>query len=513
MKSTLKGSLSVLAAFAVASAVATPPARAVVVHRYTFNDGNANDSVGTAHGTVVDAGAPTAVFSAGGQLDLSANNGQTSGAYNALPAAAAPTEDAYVDLPNLIIENASKGGVSGAYSLEFWFTVSTHRTWQWIGGFAGPRIDGVPSEGVINQGDVQYMLISPSSGRNNQGIEISADYGIPGTLVGQVLGQSGPAQPALPPNLQHHVVATYDKNNTSSGANPGGTMALYLNGVNVLPGQPNVNGGNAIPEGFNPNDFNDEDNWLGRANWNDPLFDGSYNEFSIYDHALTQAEVTTNFNTGPVPVPLPTLIVNTVTGATAIRNLATGTVAIDYYEIASPGNRLNAAPGAWNSLDDQNLGASLAADFNDSNTVDGADLTVWKGAYGTNANGDADGDGDTDGNDLIKWQQQVGQTPGGAGGWAEAGGSGDNLLVELNLEGSSSMAPNAQLNLGNAFRPGGAQDLTFKFAIDGEGGLTTGTVQYVTTGPAVSAPEPAGAALASMALLAVGAARRRRQAA
>ena len=105
-----------------------------------------------------------------------------------------------------------------------------------MASFAGPRIDGVPSENVINQGDVQYMLISPSSGRNNQGMEISADWGTPTGITGTVLGQSGPSQPALAPNVQHHVVATYDKTNTSGGANPGGTMALYLDGVNILPG-------------------------------------------------------------------------------------------------------------------------------------------------------------------------------------------------------------------------------------------------------------------------------------
>jgi hypothetical protein len=412
----------------------------------------------------------------------------------------APLEDAYVDLPNLIVQEASRSGVSGAYSFEFWFTIATQQTWQRIGDFAGPRSDGAPSENVINEGTVTYMLITPSSGRNSNGAEISNDVGSPtGLIGGGVLGLNS----TLATNVQHHMVATYDKTNTNGGANPGGTMALYVNGLNVLPGQPNVTGSNAMATNFDPNNLNDEDNWLGRSQWNDPLFDGSYNEFSIYDHALTPAEVTANFNAGPVPVPLPTLIVNTMTGAAAIKNLASGPIAIDYYEIASAGGRLNAASGAWNSLDDQNIGAGLAADFNDSNTVDGADLAIWKGAFGANANGDADGDGDTDGEDFLTWQQQVGQTPSGAGGWAEAGGSGDNLLIELNLEGSTNMAPNQQLNIGNPFRTGGAQDLTFKFAIRGEAGLTTGLVQYVMTGPAAAIPEPATTVLAIVALLAL----------
>lgn len=505
MNSTLKRPLFRSAAVAALWAVTALPAQAVVVHRYTFNDGNANDSVGTAHGTVVDAGAPTAVFTLG-QLDLSANNGQTSGAYNAINSG--PTEDAYVNLPNLIIENASKGGPAGAYSLEFWFTVSTHRTWQWIGSFAGPRIDGVPSEDVVNQGDVQYTLISPSSGRNQQGMEISADYGVPGTLVGQVLGQGAPAAPALPPNVQHHVVAVWDKNNLNGGLNPGGTMSLFLNGVNILPGNPNVNGGNAIPVGFNPDDFNDEDNWLGRANWNDPIFDGSYNEFAIYDHALTQAEVDANFAAGPVPVPLPTLIVNTTTGAAAIKNVTSSAISIDYYEIASPGARLNQT--TWNSLSDQNIDANLAADFDNSGgAVNAADLAAWKTAtIAGNANADADNDGDSDGHDFIAWQRQLGQSASAVDGWEESGGNTDNLLVELNLNGATAMAVNQQFNIGSPFRTGGAQDLTFRFALAG-GGLAFGNVQYVTTGPATGVPEPATFTMAVAALLGLAVRRRR----
>lgn len=53
---------------------------------------------------------------------------------------------------------------------------------------------------------------------------------------------------------------------------------------------------------------------------------------------------------------------------------------------------------------------SLAADFNDDNTVNGADLTLWKGAFGSGPAGDADGDNDTDGADFLVWQRQFGQS-------------------------------------------------------------------------------------------------------
>ena len=54
MNSSLIRRISLLAIGATLLAVGASPAHAVVVHRYTFNNGTAQDSVGTAHGTVID---------------------------------------------------------------------------------------------------------------------------------------------------------------------------------------------------------------------------------------------------------------------------------------------------------------------------------------------------------------------------------------------------------------------------------------------------------------------------
>jgi hypothetical protein len=54
--------------------------------------------------------------------------------------------------------------------------------------------------------------------------------------------------------------------------------------------------------------------------------------------------------------------------------------------------------------------AAPGGDFNGDGTVNQADLTLWRGAYGINANGDADGDGDTDGRDFLFWQEQYGSS-------------------------------------------------------------------------------------------------------
>lgn len=491
-----------LLAFGVALlAVTAMPAHAVLVHRYTFNSGNANDSVGNANATVVDAGAPTAVFTAGGQLDLSANTGQASNAV---------TEDAYVNLPNGIIQSAAQNGTSGALSLEWWFTVATTRQWSRLGDFAGPLAAG-GSEDVTNNGAVSYILITPNSGRAANGVEMTNNVG---GGVENMLGINSGGD--LPIGVQHHVVAVYDKNNTNGGLNLGGTMNLYVDGASVVPGGAGVNGSGAIAPEFDLNNLNDEDDWLGRSQWPDPTFDGSFNEFSIYDHAMTQAEVTTNFNAGPVPVPLPTLIVNKNTGAVAIKNNSPSAVTIDYYDIASAMSALNPAQGAWNSLDDQNLGASSTADFNNSGgAVNAADLAAWRTAFGAGAGADADKDGDTDGNDFIAWQRQLGQSGGATGqGFDEGGGISNQLLVELSLLNGTTMAPSQQISLGTPYRTnvfGAANgDLVFRFGIKGEAGLTNGLVQYVTTGPASGVPEPTGIAASVLALAGLASMRRRR---
>lgn len=507
MNPNAKRSSSALIAFAaLLTALHASTAQAVLVHKYTFNNGNANDSVGTAHGTIIDPGAVTANFTSSGQLNLSGNGGNPSNNI---------TNDAYVNLPNGIINAAANSGTSGAISFEFWATVSQQRTWQRLGDFGkGTGAEDVSSDGL--GGD--YMLISPNSGRATNGLEIT-NHVAAGAEPN--LGLTGP----FPLNVQQHVVAVYDKNNTNAGANPGGTMSLYLNGVAILPGGVGSIGTGAIDPAFNLNAINDVNNWLGRSQWGgDPLFDGLYNEFRIYDHALTAPEVTASFTTGEDKIPLPTLIVNKTTGQMAIKNLSATAKTIDYYEIGSvdpdgpggvPGGALSVA--GWNSLSDQNIDAGLAADFDNSGgAVNAADLDAWRTAFtAQTAGADANFDGASDGDDLLIWQRQLGKSPGEGDSWDEAGGSSNLKLIEAFLNGGTTLAPNQQVSLGAGYNPAifGANDgnLTFKFGLRGEPTQVDGLVQYVTVGPAVGVPEPGtifGAVLAMTALFGCGRSRR-----
>ncbi len=129
------------------------------------------------------------------------------------------------------------------------------------------------------------------------------------------------------------------------------------------------------------------------------------------------------------PLDLLTLEVNTDTGATRILNLTGNEKDINYYEINSVTGSLNLA--GWNSLDAQNFD------------------TIGSG---------------------------VGES------WDEAGGSDEEILSEIYFHGSSNLADQVALSLGNAFdRSAGQKDVTFSYGLT-SGGLIPGLVEYVTGG-------------------------------
>jgi len=399
---------------ALALAMAPRHADAALAHRYSFS-GNVNDSVGTAHGTLIDAGAPTATFTAG-QLDLTGNVGNGSNGI---------VEDAYVDLPNGMISAAAS--TNGALSLELWTTISTVRTWQRLVDL-GTSNGG---EDVSNGANTtNYLYISPSHGRFNNGIatevhqpDTAFEVGLPGAPV---------------TNRQYHIVGTYDHNDTAGGANPNGTTRLYIDGTLI--------GSVQLAPNVDLRTFVNDNNWIARSQWNDPVFDGLINEFRIYNHGLTQAEVNQGAVFGPDVInPGGTLSieVNKTTGAINLVNSATAPLALEFYRISSAAGAMNVA--GWNSLDDQNFGA-----------VDGPDA-------GTIA-GDSVGEG-----------------------WDQAGGSDANELVEHFLgEAGSTIGAMTTLSLGNAFNTsifgvGNDGDLQFQFGLN-NGGLITAGVTYVTGG-------------------------------
>ncbi len=325
----------------IAAALMPQAAHAAVKHRYTF-DGNANDSVGTANGVVVDGGAQTHQY-LNNMLVLTGNAGEGSNAI---------LEDAYVNLPNGTVSAAATSGTSGALSFEFWLTLATQRTWQRVGDF-GTSNDG---EDTSNSGsNTSYLMVTVNSGGFSNGLAMISKLSTAGE---RPAGLTGP----FPIGAQQHIVAVYDKNNTSGGANPGGTMNLYLQGVPVATG--------SIDPLLDLNTLPDVNNWLGRSQWGDPIFDGLYNEFSIYDHALSQSEVATNFSTGPIGgTILPAATVNRDTGAITLAS-PNGTLRLMGYTVRSNAGTL--IPENW-----AEIAGRLDAPFNGGNGSFDAD-DVWQ---------------------------------------------------------------------------------------------------------------------------------------
>ncbi len=261
-------------------------------HRYSFTS-DVSDSIGGMDGSVVDAGTNTNAVFTGGMLDLSANTGQPSNAI---------TEDAYVDLPNGIVSGAVNSGTSGAVSFEWWATVAETHTWQRFGDF-GTSNDG---EDTANGGsNSDYVLVTPNSGRFGDGLEITNH---PGTNAAEPnVGVAGP----FPNGEEAHVVAVYDHTDTTAGAN--GSMYLYLDGA--------LQGSNQIHPDLDMRSFTDNNNWLGRSQWPDAVYDGSYNEFRIYDVALDGEQVAATNGAGPdslVPEPTALTVLIIALGGAAI---------------------------------------------------------------------------------------------------------------------------------------------------------------------------------------------------
>jgi hypothetical protein len=114
----------------------------------------------------------------------------------------------------------------------------------------------------------------------------------------------------------------------------------------------------------------------------------------------------------------------TLLGSAANRELIAGVVGheighnLGLSHTAERGDNLMSPKGTSERLTTQQINTVLSSsflvnaapggDFNGDGIVNQADLTLWRGAYGINANGDADGDGDTDGRDFMFWQKQYG---------------------------------------------------------------------------------------------------------
>ncbi len=238
-----------------AAAVVAPPGytKATLVHRYSFSDApgstTVKDSVGTADGNIVGQGA------------------KFDGSQLTLPGGGSSSDDpsvisAYVDLPNHIIN------VLKDLSVEAWITWQGSSAWQRIFDF------GTSSGGEdVSNGNGNYLFMTPSNGSQYR---FSVRDPVTGTEPAPL---SAPT--ALPANQEVYVAVTYDFSANAA--------RLYSNAVLVAY--------NVAPVDITTID--DVNNWLGRSQWGDPLFQGKFNEFRIWNGVLGPDQITSDYAAGP----------------------------------------------------------------------------------------------------------------------------------------------------------------------------------------------------------------------
>jgi hypothetical protein len=217
-----------------------------LIHRYSF-DGRGTaitDSVGDADGRLVNG-----TLADDGELAL----------------AGAPT-NAYVDLPD--------GLISGLQSV-------TIETWvRWSGGAVRQRIFdfGMNSAGEDRTGrGTSFLMLEPNSSNNRLATYANFTATADDTSANRYV-----EAPSRLSTTMHQIAVTFDA--TSA------TLRLYLDGE--LQGR-SATGTASLSQ------IDDRNAWLGRANYDEPYFQGTLYEFRIYDTALDDAAIAASNEAGP----------------------------------------------------------------------------------------------------------------------------------------------------------------------------------------------------------------------
>ena len=225
------------------SFLALAPAHAQLAHRYDLN--TANDSVGTANGTVVGTG----TVLANGILTTTGAAGQA------------------LSLP------ASVGtGLTGNFSIEFYATSATGTSADFSSFFS------------IANAQTNFLLFNPNRGGANNNSFV--DFRQAGATAGGNEVSVDLRSKLAGDTLQHQIVLTY---NVTSGL-----ASVYNNGVFAASG--NIGAGFSLQSAANG-----ANNGIGGGTnpYNDPSWNGSIADFRVYSQELTTGQVTALNRLGP----------------------------------------------------------------------------------------------------------------------------------------------------------------------------------------------------------------------
>jgi Concanavalin A-like lectin/glucanases superfamily/Alpha-L-arabinofuranosidase C-terminal domain len=252
------GTTSIIASYAslglsAAQALEVVDVPTALVHRYSFNDGTANDSIGGANGTLM-------------------GNARISGGQLVLPNAtsAAPATD-YLQLPAGILANSVNGTNNDpAVTVEAWASFNSGQyTWANLFDF------GNRDAGSFAEYDI-HLCVHANDNSTIAGISDSDNANVDYQFIDLGSGT------ILDGETNVHVVVVFNP--------PAGYEAVYLNGV-LAGANDNVtipmSGVQAIR------------NIVGADNWPDPGMQGSIDELRIYNGALTPNEIAATDALGP----------------------------------------------------------------------------------------------------------------------------------------------------------------------------------------------------------------------
>ncbi|HXD01625.1 MAG TPA: alpha-L-arabinofuranosidase C-terminal domain-containing protein, partial [Verrucomicrobiae bacterium] len=244
---TISAAYNGLIATQAVTVVAAPSTR--LIHRYSFNDGTANDSIGTANGTFFNASGHASIVN--GQLNLTGASGD------------------YVDFGPGIITTTNI--TTGALTFEAWATFNpVNGAWARLFDFGN----------ISGSSGGNYIFLAANNAANGGNARLAATDTMPGTS-----GEAGLNINNLLGQTNIHLVAVFNPSPSRQ------FLGLYTNGVLAASGS---TGGNYIAS------INDVFSFLGHSLWSgDAWLNGSINEFRVYDGELNKFQIAASFQAGP----------------------------------------------------------------------------------------------------------------------------------------------------------------------------------------------------------------------
>lgn len=246
---------------------APPGAGLVLRHRYSFDGSPSSlvvtDSVRGANGLLV-YGSPGPPYT-NGTPDGSAFTGTGTLQLNG--------SSGCVSLPPRLLSSLSN------FTVEAWVTWNGPgtSTWQRVFDF------GISDRGTNANGiGTNYVIFTPAQGGSGlPGFEETTVNPF-GTVVDPLaLVLTGPNP--MPIGQEVYVAITYDP--------LGSSTRMYLNGALVSSSSNTVNA---------TSHFTDYTDWLGRSQWDrDPFFNGSFDEFRVWQGVLTDQDIGSHYAAGP----------------------------------------------------------------------------------------------------------------------------------------------------------------------------------------------------------------------